>query len=151
MRIGLANEALPEDELSEMVDETAERLSQLSPASLAVTKKALYAWDSAHVDKGLQRAEQIYIEELDAAGRPARGNQGVAGEEETEVDGAVAEWIPRTGICGAAFWMLQCEGLLVHCQGDHRLVGCRRTYVLLRVGQLAMRPDMLVTRVRLRG
>ena len=47
-----------------MVDETAERLSQLSPASLAVTKKALYAWDSAHVDKGLQRAEQIYIEEL---------------------------------------------------------------------------------------
>jgi cyclohexa-1,5-dienecarbonyl-CoA hydratase len=64
MRIGLANEALPEDELSEMVDETAERLSQLSPASLAVTKKALYAWDSAHVDKGLQRAEQIYIEEL---------------------------------------------------------------------------------------
>jgi cyclohexa-1,5-dienecarbonyl-CoA hydratase len=64
MRIGLANEALPEDELSEMVYETAERLSQLSPASLAVTKKALYAWDSAHVDKGLQRAEQIYIQEL---------------------------------------------------------------------------------------
>ncbi len=64
MRIGLANEALPEDELAEMVDDTAERLSHLSPASLAVTKKALYAWDSAHVDKGLQRAEKIYIEEL---------------------------------------------------------------------------------------
>jgi len=64
MRIGLANEALPEDELAEIVDDTAERISQLSPAALALTKKALYAWDSAHFDKGLARAEQIYLEEL---------------------------------------------------------------------------------------
>ena len=64
MRIGLANEALPADELAEMVDETTERLSKLSPSSLATTKKALYAWDAIHFDKGLNRAEQIYLEEL---------------------------------------------------------------------------------------
>lgn len=64
MRIGLANEAVAEDELSELVDETAERISKLSPASLAMTKKALYAWDAIHFDKGLLRAEQIYLDEL---------------------------------------------------------------------------------------
>jgi cyclohexa-1,5-dienecarbonyl-CoA hydratase len=64
MRIGLANEAVPEDELSELVDETADRLGKLSPASLAMTKKALYTWDALHFEKGLARAEQIYLEEL---------------------------------------------------------------------------------------
>ena len=64
MRIGLANEAVPDDELSELVDETAERLGKLSVAALAMTKKALYAWDSMHFDKGLARAEKIYLEEL---------------------------------------------------------------------------------------
>jgi cyclohexa-1,5-dienecarbonyl-CoA hydratase len=64
MRIGLANEAVPEDELSELVDETSERLSKLSPASLALAKKALYAWDALHFEKGLARAEQIYLDEL---------------------------------------------------------------------------------------
>ncbi len=64
MRIGLANEAVPDDELSELVDDTAERLGKLSAASLATTKKALYAWDAIHFDKGLQRAEQIYLDEL---------------------------------------------------------------------------------------
>jgi cyclohexa-1,5-dienecarbonyl-CoA hydratase len=64
MRIGLANEAVPDDELSELVDETAERLGKLSAASLAVAKKALYAWDAMHFEKGLARAEQIYLEEL---------------------------------------------------------------------------------------
>ena len=64
MRIGLANEAVPDDELSELVDETAERLGKLSAASLAMAKKALYAWDAMHFEKGLARAEQIYLEEL---------------------------------------------------------------------------------------
>jgi enoyl-CoA hydratase/carnithine racemase len=36
----------------------------LSPAALAVTKKAFYAWDAAHLDKGLARAEKIYLEDL---------------------------------------------------------------------------------------
>jgi len=64
MRIGLANEALPEDELAEIVDDTCDRLGQLSPAALAITKKALYTWNAAHFDKGLERAEKIYFEEV---------------------------------------------------------------------------------------
>jgi cyclohexa-1,5-dienecarbonyl-CoA hydratase len=36
----------------------------LSPAALSVAKKAIYAWDSIHFDKGLARAEKIYLEEL---------------------------------------------------------------------------------------
>ena len=64
MRIGLANEAVPEDELAELVEETAERLSKLSPSALAVCKKAVYAWDAIHFDKGLVRAEQLYTNEL---------------------------------------------------------------------------------------
>jgi cyclohexa-1,5-dienecarbonyl-CoA hydratase len=64
MRIGLANEAVPDSKLSEVVDKAAERLGKLSAASLAMTKKALYAWDAIHFDKGLARAEQIYLEEL---------------------------------------------------------------------------------------
>ena len=55
---------MPEDELAELVEETAERLSKLSPSALAVCKKAFYAWDSIHFDKGLARAEQIYKDEL---------------------------------------------------------------------------------------
>ncbi|MGZ4824737.1 MAG: enoyl-CoA hydratase/isomerase family protein, partial [Terriglobales bacterium] len=38
--------------------------SQLSPAALAISKKANYAWDSMHFDKGLARAEKIYFDEL---------------------------------------------------------------------------------------
>lgn len=64
MRIGLANEALPEDELAEIIDDTCDRLGQLSPAALRIAKKALYSWDAMHFDKGLMKAEQIYFEEL---------------------------------------------------------------------------------------
>jgi cyclohexa-1,5-dienecarbonyl-CoA hydratase len=61
---GLANEAHPEGELQEAIDGTLDRLSKLSPAALAHAKKAFYAWDSIHLDKGLARAEKIYIEGL---------------------------------------------------------------------------------------
>jgi cyclohexa-1,5-dienecarbonyl-CoA hydratase len=64
MRIGLANDALPEDELAEIVDETCERLGQLSPAALKITKSALYTWNAAHADKGLERAEKMYFDDL---------------------------------------------------------------------------------------
>ena len=39
-------------------------LTKLSSAALAHAKKAFYAWDSMHLDKGLARAEKIYTEEL---------------------------------------------------------------------------------------
>jgi cyclohexa-1,5-dienecarbonyl-CoA hydratase len=61
---GLANEAHPEAELQEAMQRTLDHLLKLSPAALAVAKKAFYAWDSIHLDKGLARAEKIYMEEL---------------------------------------------------------------------------------------
>jgi cyclohexa-1,5-dienecarbonyl-CoA hydratase len=62
--IGLATRALPANEMSSAVDKCLHRLSELSPAALALTKKAIYAWDSMHFDKGLARVEKIYSEEL---------------------------------------------------------------------------------------
>jgi cyclohexa-1,5-dienecarbonyl-CoA hydratase len=62
--MGLATGALPSDHLMKAVDEAVSRLSQLSPAALAITKKSIYAWDSMHFDKGLARAEKIYLDEL---------------------------------------------------------------------------------------
>ena len=62
--IGLANAVVPEIDLEHTVQETVEHLKTLSPAALAITKKAIYAWDSIHFEKGLARAEKIYLEEL---------------------------------------------------------------------------------------
>jgi cyclohexa-1,5-dienecarbonyl-CoA hydratase len=62
--IGLATRAVPEGQLAVGVAECVEQLRTLSLASLAITKKAFYAWDAMHFDKGLARAEKIYLEEL---------------------------------------------------------------------------------------
>jgi len=62
--IGLANAVLAEVDLQHAVQEAVQHLVDLSPAALAITKKAIYAWDSIHFDKGLARAEKIYFEEL---------------------------------------------------------------------------------------
>jgi cyclohexa-1,5-dienecarbonyl-CoA hydratase len=63
-QMGLANHAVPDEKLAAAVDNTVQELLRLSPAALAVTKKAMYAWDAMHFDKGLARAEKIYLEEL---------------------------------------------------------------------------------------
>jgi cyclohexa-1,5-dienecarbonyl-CoA hydratase len=62
--IGLANRALPEGEVEGAVQESVRRLSNLSSAALAITKKASYVWNAMHFDKGLARAEKIYLDEL---------------------------------------------------------------------------------------
>jgi cyclohexa-1,5-dienecarbonyl-CoA hydratase len=62
--IGLANRAVVDDELVAAVEETIGRLRELSTTALALAKKASYAWDSMHFDKGLARAERIYFDEL---------------------------------------------------------------------------------------
>ncbi len=62
LEAGLVN-GLAEDPET-LVAECVQRVSQLSPAALALAKKAFYAWDSIHFDKGLARAEQIYFDEL---------------------------------------------------------------------------------------
>ena len=61
---GLANEARAESELHARMDAVFDHLLKLSPAALACAKKAFYAWDSIHLDKGLARAEKIYLEDL---------------------------------------------------------------------------------------
>jgi cyclohexa-1,5-dienecarbonyl-CoA hydratase len=61
---GLATRSTLGDELKTVMHELTDRLASLSPAVLAITKKAIYAWDSMHFDKGLARAEKIYLDEL---------------------------------------------------------------------------------------
>lgn len=61
--IGLATERCLGNP-STMLEERLECLLKLSPSTLAVTKKAFYAWDSVHFDKGLARAEKAYFEDL---------------------------------------------------------------------------------------
>jgi cyclohexa-1,5-dienecarbonyl-CoA hydratase len=62
--IGLANRSVSQEKLAVVVEECIGHLRKLSPSSLALAKKAFYAWDSMHFDKGLVRAERIYFEEL---------------------------------------------------------------------------------------
>ena len=62
--IGLANRSARAEELETVVQETLAELRHLSPVALAHAKKAIYAWDAIHFDKGLARAEKIYLDEL---------------------------------------------------------------------------------------
>lgn len=62
--IGLTTQSVEAKELDATVEQAVNRLSSLSPAALALTKKAVYAWDAMHFDKGLARAEKIYLDEL---------------------------------------------------------------------------------------
>jgi cyclohexa-1,5-dienecarbonyl-CoA hydratase len=61
---GLATEAHAGEELQDAIQSRLDHLYKLSPVALAHAKKAFYAWDSIHLDKGLARAEKIYVEEL---------------------------------------------------------------------------------------
>jgi len=63
-RIGLANLAVGADKLKEAAAAYVDNLKALSPAALALAKRALYCWDAAHFDKGLARAEEIYLTNL---------------------------------------------------------------------------------------
>jgi enoyl-CoA hydratase/carnithine racemase len=62
--MGLATRSVPAGELEAAVERTLAELRQLSPVALAQAKKAIYAWDAIHFDKGLARAEKIYLDEL---------------------------------------------------------------------------------------
>jgi len=61
---GLATAVVMESRLALTVEDCLNALLKLSPATLAIAKKASYAWDSMHFDKGLARAEKIYFDEL---------------------------------------------------------------------------------------
>ena len=62
--MGLATRSVAAEELESVVERTLSELRQLSPVALAHAKKAIYAWDAIHFDKGLARAEKIYLDEL---------------------------------------------------------------------------------------
>jgi len=62
--IGLANRAALAEELESLVQQTLNEVNQHSPVALAHAKKSMYAWDAIHFDKGLARAEKVYLEEL---------------------------------------------------------------------------------------
>lgn len=63
--IGLANAmANSRVQLQQMVETSLGSLAQMSTAALGLTKKAIYTWDGLHLDKGIARAEKIYLEEL---------------------------------------------------------------------------------------
>jgi len=64
MAIGLATGAADSEHLGEMVFEALERVRQLSPAALAVAKKAFYGWDSEHFSRALDESERVYLDEL---------------------------------------------------------------------------------------
>lgn len=63
-RIGMVNACVPDGELEGRVQATVDELVKLSPAALRMAKKAFYGWEAIHLDKGLDRAEKIYLEEL---------------------------------------------------------------------------------------
>jgi len=73
--IGLATRAARAEELDTLVAGTLAQLAELSPSALALAKKSIYAWDAIHFDKGLARAEKIYLEELTAT---ADAGEGIA-------------------------------------------------------------------------
>jgi len=62
LQAGLVNGVADDPET--LVAECLQRVAQLSPAALRIAKKAFYAWDAIHFDKGLARAEQIYSDDL---------------------------------------------------------------------------------------
>jgi cyclohexa-1,5-dienecarbonyl-CoA hydratase len=64
LSMGLASAMVASAEVSDKVEAVIAQLVTLSPAALAATKKAMYVWDAMHFDKGLARAEKIYLEEL---------------------------------------------------------------------------------------
>ena len=74
LEAGLVNGLADDPDI--LVADCVQRVSQLSPVALALAKKAFYAWDSIHFDKGLARAEQIYHDELM---KTTDAQEGIAG------------------------------------------------------------------------
>jgi cyclohexa-1,5-dienecarbonyl-CoA hydratase len=62
--IGVANRSARDEDLESVIESVLAQLGQLSPTALLHAKKAMYAWDAIHFDKGLARAEKIYLDEL---------------------------------------------------------------------------------------
>jgi cyclohexa-1,5-dienecarbonyl-CoA hydratase len=64
MTLGLATASWSREELEQHTRLTLDRLRNLSGVALQLAKRSFYAWDAMHLEKGLARAEQIYLEDL---------------------------------------------------------------------------------------
>ncbi len=64
MLMGLVTACGSIEEVEEQTQNTLDRLNKLSGAALKMAKRAFYGWDAMHLDKGLARAEKIYLEDL---------------------------------------------------------------------------------------
>lgn len=64
LSMGLASAMVASAEVPEKLNFVLADFTALSAAALAATKQAMYVWDAMHFDKGLGRAEKIYLEEL---------------------------------------------------------------------------------------
>ena len=73
--MGLANAAIVDADVEAEVRRAIMRAAKLSPTALNMAKRAFYAWDAIHLDKGLARAEKIYIDELMATEDAREGIQ----------------------------------------------------------------------------
>jgi cyclohexa-1,5-dienecarbonyl-CoA hydratase len=62
--MGLANDAVPDADLENLVNEVGQRLAELSPVALVLAKKAFAAYDARQFDERLQHAESVYLDEL---------------------------------------------------------------------------------------
>ncbi len=60
----LANYAVVEAAVESRTEAIVNEVQAHSPVALAHAKRALYSWDSIHFDKGLARAEEIYLKQL---------------------------------------------------------------------------------------
>jgi cyclohexa-1,5-dienecarbonyl-CoA hydratase len=85
--IGLASRAVSDADLDAAIERVTHELQQLSPAALAITKKAVYAWDAMHFDKGLARAEKIYLEELMKTADAQEGSRAFMEKRESKWTG----------------------------------------------------------------
>jgi cyclohexa-1,5-dienecarbonyl-CoA hydratase len=63
-QMGLANEAVPAQELDLRVEEALVDLRGLSPMALGSAKRALHSWDAIHFEKALSHTEEVYKEEV---------------------------------------------------------------------------------------
>jgi len=61
---GLANYAVVEAAVESRTEAIVKEVQAHSPVALSHAKRALYSWDSIHFDKGLARAEEIYLKQL---------------------------------------------------------------------------------------